>query len=65
MTAIKIQSCKECRDCDISRDPTADSFEYCEKWICSQIEDGKNNEIVRYKDWNEKDPKVPKWCPKR
>jgi len=64
MTAIKIQSCRECSDCKIERDYTPDSFETCEKYECTKVK-RKNPYIVRYKDWNEKEPKVPPWCPKR
>jgi len=61
MPYIKISNCKECNECQISRDYTSDSFEYCEKWYCKK----KDKYIIRYKDWYGKNPLMPKWCPKR
>ena len=61
MPYIKIADCTECRECVVSKDYTEDSFEHCEKWKCK----AKDKYIVRYKDWYEKNPPVPKWCPKR
>lgn len=34
MSLLRIESCKECKDCDIGRDCTTDSFEYCEYYAC-------------------------------
>ena len=60
MPYIKITDCSECGDCQISQDYTSDSFERCEKWLCKK----DNKYIVRYKDWYEKKPTVPVWCPR-
>jgi len=61
MTTIKIDSCAECRECESSRYSTSDLFEF----ICkAKIVHGRHMRIA-LKDWNEGNPEVPNWCPKR
>lgn len=62
MPTIKIQSCVECRESLSNRHYTEDSFEVAFDWICKKK---KNKIIAEYVCWNESDPKVPAWCPKR
>lgn len=62
MPRIKIQSCVECRESLSSRHYTADSFEVAFDWHCKAM---TNKVIEEYVCWNEPDPKVPSWCPKR
>ena len=61
MTYIKIENCSECASFDEKRDYTADSFEMCFRGYCNKAKKG----LWRYRDWNQKMPPVPEWCPKR
>lgn len=55
---IEIESCKECRHCEMSRVYTGDSFEFVQAATCKKA--GK--EIDGYVETFDDVP-VPKWCP--
>jgi hypothetical protein len=57
---IIVKSCNECRHCKRERAYTADSFEYVEKFTCSNTR--KPKVILNYVDWHEI-VQIPKWCP--
>jgi len=61
MTAINIESCKECKELSEERDYTPDSWEFEEKGKCKL----KEKYVFRYKERRESYPPVPDWCPKR
>lgn len=57
---LKIETCEKCPHVNVNRDYTEDSFETCFRWDC-KLAKGKN--ILRYRDWHEKDNFIPGWCP--
>ena len=56
-----IKSCRECPFFESKRHYTADSWEIAFNWFCKK----KNNKkIAGYVEWHEeKNIKIPKWCP--
>lgn len=56
--SLKITSCEECPNVNIQRD----YFETCFRWDCKAK---RNKNILRYRDWREKDKFIPVWCPLR
>ena len=60
MRYLPITSCEGCPHRAVSPDYTADSWERPERWDCNKA-GGEN--IVRYQEWSDKPPAVPKWCP--
>ena len=59
--SLKIDHCSKCPFLEMKRHYTADSFEHAHDWFCKKA-DGKK--IEGYVDWNEeKDVKIPDWCP--
>ncbi len=78
MPKIKIDSCQECGSFKSNRLYTADSFEYAEIFECKDAPpcdcedrnghtDRRNclHGVIEY--WHnsgDKDPGIPKWCPK-
>lgn len=61
MAYIKIENCTECNEFKEDQDYTADSFEHCTSGFCKK----EKRYLFRYKDWYEKYPLLPDWCPKR
>jgi hypothetical protein len=60
---LEIKTCKECPHFEEKRMYTADSFEHAMDWFCEK-ENGKK--IQGYVEWHEeKDVKIPDWCPCR
>lgn len=58
---LEITTCLDCPFVEIKRHYTADSFEHANDWFCKKKD---NKEIAGYVSWNEeKDVKVPTWCP--
>jgi len=61
--SIEIKICTACPNHSSERDYTADSFEYCDKWLCKHP-DGPKEPVRRYVDWNDKATEfIPKECP--
>lgn len=58
---LRISSCTECPHFRSERDYTADSFEYCFRWICNYGKEPKD--IRRYVDWSDTKKHIPDWCP--
>ena len=60
MPFIEIKSCTECKECESSRDYTADSFETDFRYECRKVKQkGKPRNIARYGEWKDPDPEVP------
>jgi hypothetical protein len=60
---LEIKTCKECPHFEERRMYTADSFEHANDLFCEK-ENGKK--IQGYVEWHEeKDVKIPDWCPCR
>ena len=55
---------------NVERVYTADSFETVFSWSCKLVDktiDPKyptGKKIAKYVEWNDKDPPIPKWCPR-
>ena len=64
MPLIEVESCDACPDCKTSPDYTEDSFERPEKWKCHNPKLKEKKIIVRYQEWNDPKPAIPKWCPR-
>ena len=59
---LEIKNCKECPHWSESPYPTEDSFERPHYWWCNYT--GERIKIAGYVEWHEeKDMKVPEWCP--
>ncbi len=58
---LPITHCSQCPFLEMKRHYTADSFEHEYNWYCKK----KNDKVIEnYVSWNEeKDVKIPKWCP--
>jgi hypothetical protein len=56
---IEIKSCVQCPNHTNARDYTADSFEFCEKWLCKLLTEPTR----RYVDWNDTREFIPNNCP--
>lgn len=58
---IEIKSCQECNELQVDRVYTADSWDNLVSWKCGLT--GKF--ISKNLDIWDKEPKIPKWCPKK
>ena len=75
---LEIQSCEKCPNLKTQRYYTSDSWDDCTEWLCKistpkkefydGCPDGRvtvGGRRIAVLDWNDKDPKIPKWCPLR
>lgn len=69
MTKVQIDI-RNCRDCPFHRSQrhyTDDSFEMAYDWFCTKVNDPDTQQpkkVAGYVEWHEeKDVKVPEWCP--
>ena len=69
MAIIEIFTCQECKELEMSRDYTPDSFELCSKGVCkkkrSKVKWKDGRDVFRYLESFDNMPDVPDWCPKR